>query len=343
MDSSAIAVAVKKIQQEQTTEPFEVNGVTAVYDRVHPCQERYYAGLVGESLGLPVHFVPGVDYPMLQPGVVTTRPLELEKPGYWLAIKREIALHAPAVLTGAAADNLLECSPARSDLGEVSIGKILFELMRLRWRYGRMPSLGTGVLARLKGRKQRARNRLVSPLLYPGWINPEFARQMNLKERWRQWQEWQPANLHPRHPSAHNSLVGPDWNTDDICMLSDFTFAEERDPYLDLKLVEFVFSIPNLPWLFQKHLLRTAMNEDLPGEIIRRPKTPLGDLNHTLMKQPENSWVDNWKPAPLLSAYVNHKRIPPIRQDPWDAIAAYVNLRPLILNTWLDQIGRSSA
>lgn len=161
---------------------------------------------------------------------------------------------------------------------------------------------------------------------------------MGLKERWSEWLSWQPSNSSRRHPSAHNSLIGPDWNTDDLCMEPNFTLAEERDPYLDLRLIKFIFALPSIPWLFHKHILRRAMTNQLPEEIIRRPKTPLGDLTQSLLMHPENIWVKHWHPSPELSAYVEQTRIPEIVMEPWDGVAAYINLRPLLLDTWIQQV-----
>ena len=77
---------------------------------------------------------------------------------------------------------------------------------------------------------------------------------------------WHPVPQHRRHPAAHAALVGPDWNTDDYYLSPTFTLAEKRDPFLDLRLIEFIFSLPSLPWLFKKHILRRAMEPELPGE-----------------------------------------------------------------------------
>jgi asparagine synthase (glutamine-hydrolysing) len=337
MDSSSIAATVRRLQKEQAVGPLEVTAVTAVFDRVHPCRERYYSGLVGRSLALPVHYVSGDDYPLLKPAVATTRPIELYNPAFWLEFNRQTAAHGRVVLTGAAADNLLEFSTVRSNLREINPGRVLIDLVRLRRRYGVMPPLGTGLLARLKRGALKRTNRLVSPYPYPPWLNPVFEKKEGLRDRWAEWLSWRPSPLHPRHPGAHNALVGPDWNTDDLYFVSDFPFPEERDPFLDLRLIEFIFSLSSLPWLFKKHLLRRAMAKELPSEITSRPKTPLGNLHDSLLMQPENSWVDRWDPIQKLSAYVERTKIPPLANSAWAPKDSYVHLRPLLFNTWMAQ------
>jgi asparagine synthase (glutamine-hydrolysing) len=52
---------------------------------------------------------------------------------------------------------------------------------------------------------------------------------------------------------------------------------EGRYPFLDHELLEWVFHLPSqykLPLLSQKHLLRESFRDDLPAEIVDRPKQP---------------------------------------------------------------------
>jgi hypothetical protein len=48
-------------------------------------------------------------------------------------------------------------------------------------------------------------------------------------------------------------------------------------PLFDLRLVEYVWSVPPFPWRSGKHLLREAMRYRLPEAVRVRPKTPLFD------------------------------------------------------------------
>ena len=55
LDSSGMAVAACDLLRERPG-TFSVEAFTAVYDRLIPDQERYYAGLVAKHLGIPIHF-----------------------------------------------------------------------------------------------------------------------------------------------------------------------------------------------------------------------------------------------------------------------------------------------
>jgi len=123
-------------------------------------------------------------------------------------------------------------------------------------------------------------------------------------------------------------------------MTSDFVLPEQRDPYLDTRVVEFVLSLPALPWLFNKDILRRAMAAKLPAEVIERPKTPLGMLQHSLLELPGSQWVDDWQSSPALLQYVDREKIPQLVGGSCDPAASYVNVRPLLLQRWLEGVGR---
>lgn len=46
-------------------------------------------------------------------------------------------------------------------------------------------------------------------------------------------------------------------------------------PFMDPRVISFCFSLPSVPWLQRKHLLRRAMRGSLPTELLERPKSPL--------------------------------------------------------------------
>ena len=50
---------------------------------------------------------------------------------------------------------------------------------------------------------------------------------------------------------------------------------EWRHPYLDLRVLEFMLSVPPIPWARRKFLLRKAMHGRLPRQILSRRKTPM--------------------------------------------------------------------
>ncbi len=333
LDSSAIAATVRQLEKEKRVNPSRVDAVTAVFDRLLPCKERYYAGIVAKYLDIPIHYLNGDNSSLIEPMVLTTRPLEIDTFTYWLDIKKTFASQSRVVLTGASADNLLEFSSPFSTLNEANHINALWNLYKLRRRYNIQFSFRR-VLSFLK--KMSKGNVLISPYPCPEWFTPEFENRVKLKELWGETLAWTPSPLNKRHPKAHNSLTGPDWNTDDIIMQSDFTFAEERDPFLDLRLVEFMFSLPPVPWFFNKHILRESMRELLPRDIIMRPKTPLGNRQTALLKKNSSKWIGEWKARPELTQYIKEENIPILTKPDLNTSTCYQALRTITLNSWLN-------
>ena len=83
---------------------------------------------------------------------------------------------------------------------------------------------------------------------------------------------------HPWHPEAVASFTSPIWQA----MFDDYAIQEIletgvnwRHPYVDLRVLHFMLSVPPIPWGWKKHLTRRAMRGRLPDEVLAREKTPL--------------------------------------------------------------------
>jgi asparagine synthase (glutamine-hydrolysing) len=114
------------------------------------------------------------------------------------------------------------------------------------------------------------------PPKLPPWLKPEFVDRLHLAERIRDLGEGGDAS-HPWHPGAMASFTSPIWQD----YLGNYDLQESlaplrwRHPYLDLRVLQFMLSVPPIPWGWRKHLVREAMRGRLPGAVLRRPKTPL--------------------------------------------------------------------
>jgi asparagine synthase (glutamine-hydrolysing) len=113
----------------------------------------------------------------------------------------------------------------------------------------------------------------------------------------------------------------------------NYTPPDRTDPFMDLRVVEFILSLPVLPWLHKKYILRRAMQGELPPEVLARPKTPLGRLHKSLFAQPNLEWADNWQPVPELLEYVQPELIPSLIDGKCNDPG--LHMRPMLLNSWL--------
>lgn len=119
------------------------------------------------------------------------------------------------------------------------------------------------------------RDNTVAALL-PRWLNPDFANRLHLVERIQSLGNGGDSS-HPWHPEAMASFTSPIWQSH----FADFDFLETlgpvvwRHPYLDVRVLEYLLSVPPVPWGWKKQLVREAMRGRLPPELLAREKTPI--------------------------------------------------------------------
>ena len=109
---------------------------------------------------------------------------------------------------------------------------------------------------------------------------------------------------------------------------------EVRHPFIDVRLVEYLLSIPTKPWCVNKHILRCAMKDRLPDAVLNRPKTPLaGDPALQLTRRAGVRWLDNFEVTPQLTRFVNLSQRRSLAEETPNEL--WANLRVFALNHWL--------
>lgn len=335
LDSPAIVAVASQLVQSGEVD-CELTAYTMVYDRIHPDNEAYYASLAARKIGIP-HHISSVDRFLLQDTLPNiSEPRFILQNGLYEATQREKRTFGNVSLHGYGADELFLPTPLYQVLisqGARNGVSLFFWL----WRFlGHRPSLG-GVRQALNPLRRRAGAREI-PFDFPTWLNPDFEQRLDLRGRWNEYWNWEPAETHSLHPTAYLSVLFPTRTArSELLHPPDFTPVEGTDPFLDLRVVDFVMSLPPQPWFNRKYLLRRAMRDLLPPEVVNRPKTILGWLLTSLLQQPDTEWIDEWEATSDLDAYVNRAAIPRIAGNPSEYRAALVNLRPMFLNQWLLQ------
>ena len=83
-------------------------------------------------------------------------------------------------------------------------------------------------------------------------------------------------------------------------------------PLFDLRVVEFLLSLPPIPWAVDKTILRqTARARSLPESISARPKSPLaGDPRDELLRRSGESAEKRMNASAALGHYVVSERLP---------------------------------
>jgi asparagine synthase (glutamine-hydrolysing) len=336
LDSTSVAAVAQRLVPS-TAGPRELRAFTVVFDRLIPDEERSYAGLAAQGLGIPIHYFPADDYGLYEGW--DRHELDTPEPsdGPSLLLHRDwlrrIAAHGRVALTGHGCDPALMGSPAyAAALVRTGHWAQLAADLGHALACGSLPKVG------FRARLRRWRTRRQPPPTLPPWINPRLAKRLDLAERWSRFQA-QERSVHPRRPESWRALTAPFWPGFFELYDAGVTGVpgEHWHPFFDLRVMGYLLAIPAIPWCDNKAILRLAMRGLLPEAIRGRPKTPLGDDPYrALLQREESAWVDRFEAAPDLHAFVVRERIPPLfREGNSDAI--WNNLRPLSLNYWLQR------
>jgi asparagine synthase (glutamine-hydrolysing) len=336
MDSSSIAATIGELNQKKS-QSISLNAATITYDSIHPSDEKRFVDEVSEHLKLSTHYIDAGNYPLLSPPVLTTSPLELYQPLLWLNLHQYAYRTSRVMLNGDGGDEIMAFTSVRDALKDVNLPRALVSIFRLKGYYGSYPPLGTGLRKITKDILSRNKGP-TAPYPYPEWINPELEETLDLKLHWSESWSAIPANKPCRHPKMYESILTPDWNTDDKYMNCSFTLPEQRSPFLDPRLIKFMTSVPAVPWLFKKHILRRSMLGKLPESVLRRPKTPLGFIHDSLIKNTDNRILNGWNSARELANYIDRSKLPGLNEASVGGADSYINLRPLLLNQWLCEL-----
>jgi asparagine synthase (glutamine-hydrolysing) len=308
MDSSSVAAMCKEVLAERCVPKRGLFACTAVYERSIPDEEGYYAALVGEALGIPVHYFPLDDYELfgtLDRGSATAvepviDPLESDGVLFDFAARR-----TRVMLTGHGGDPAFRFDPFYL-LGLLRRGRALrvaSESLRHLFSFGRPPSVGARTV-------WRRRIRSADPFAgYPVWLKPEFEERWELRRRWREWQR-PTAGTHggrATRPESRAMLLGSTWTNyfESVDPGTTGATVEVRHPFFDVRLLRFALGIPAIPWCVNKELLRRAMRDRLPEVVRTRPKTPLaGDPAHAFPPRRFAMLAHRLRTAPELERFV---------------------------------------
>lgn len=340
LDSTSVAATAHELLLKKS-KPFNLRAYTVVYDQLIPDQERYYSGLVAKKLGIPIHYLVVDGYRLYErwerPELCWPEPAEHPLLAILIDQLDQAVAHSRVVLRGEGGDPILYPSNLYfSDLvKELRFGCLVTEVGQYVLSHGRLP--GLGFRSRLKRWLGLGKPPWQPP--FPAWLNPTLAERLDLLGRLEKLNK-EPRPIHPVRPEAYQSLISPYWqyvfeNYDPG--ITSFP-VEARQPFFDLRLVNYLLSIPPMPWCVDKELLRVAMRGTLPESVRLRPKAPLaGDPVSKLLQHPDARWVNNFKAIPELAKYVDRDAVPQVTgtQEKLDASELWMHMHPLALNYWL--------
>ena len=336
LDSPTVAASAKRILSRDGSAA-GLCAYTAVFKNLIPDEERRYAGLVAEALKIPIQFHAddGVGLWQQLNHESNCWPEPVHSPGWGgeQAQLRQIAARNRVAFTGFGADPALSCLLSvhfLQLLKKRQFGYALAAAMRYLAAEGRFSRLY------LRTRLQRWFASKSQTPYYPGWLNKDLEKRLGLRERWDTLTRATTPNAAVRSV-AYEAMVDPFWPSLFEGCDSGVTRVpvEVCHPFFDLRLVDFLLALPALPWCSDKELLREAARGILPDAVRLRRKSPLlADPLIALLQQPESAWVDSFEGVPELGRYVERRLIPKVFGEK-EAWTAWIHLRPLSLNFWL--------
>ncbi|MGE5148477.1 MAG: asparagine synthase-related protein [Rhodospirillaceae bacterium] len=233
--------------------------------------EPRFASLIAESLGIALGFDKAdaaYDPRWRERGIRTSEPTPAIVNAYReQVLARSMADEASVWFFGEGPDNALAFER------EAYLGWLLrtgrwAQAASALWRY---------VGLKLGEREPRPQPSLAPPPVLselPRWLRPDFVERTGLRARVRAFQS--PPHDHPWRPRAIGSFGTPAWQALLGGLEADRAHGLDwRHPYLDLRVLQFLLSVPPVPWARRKLVMREAMRGRLPAEVLERRKTPL--------------------------------------------------------------------
>jgi asparagine synthase (glutamine-hydrolysing) len=257
-----------------------------------------------------------------------------------IAVHAKPAASSRVLLRGDGADPLLDAplSVLASRLKGGPYRRLMSDFLWLTYKRQQVPRFG--IRTTLRGALGFSKPPAVQP--FPEWLSPMLQRKFHLRERWvnsNNAEDIRPGfELADSYWPLYFELIDPG-----TMRLP----AENRYPFVDLRLLRYLLRLPPIPWFAEKSLLRIAMNGRLPREVLTRPKTPLaGNPWARLLPPAETGW---WKarlvPAAGFEDFVEIESANTVlakvaaaaqaKNDRNDINLLRSSLRPLSLNLWL--------
>ena len=341
LDSGSVAAVAREVTA-RTRGTSELHAFTVTYAAETAAEETAFARKTAAFLNVPHQAIPldGIE-PFERrddPEFAYPEPTDDAFFAGLFEEFRAISTHSRVALSGEGADNVMHFQMwpfASTLLREKRFGRFLavsaayLNVRRFPWR---------GI--RYRANTMLGRNGGAPG--FPTWIAPEFARRMNLADRWREQNARYESTTHPTLPKAHASLSLPQWqqlfeNSDPGVTRHP---VEVRYPFLDLRVVNYLLALPAFPWVYEKSILREAMIGKLPEEVRKRPKKPLAsDPLAGKLRQYRERLAAEWGWTEEIEAYITGTKLE-AAQKARTGEPAPEELRPLCLNFWLQTARR---
>ena len=340
IDSPALAAVACDLSRERALN-LDLRAYTTIVS--FGPDEGFYAGLVAEQLGIPIEYRDGDEEsihtnweqvrfhtpePPNNTGVLPIHPTSWD----------QIGRYSRVFLQGEGPDNAfsVEWKPYVSYLiRQRRYGRLFVDSCSYLATHRRIPFWG-----KISAAFRKAEYDGPAGPSFPSWINKNLESRLGLRARWESYYSPPPA-LHPVRPLNYALLHIPG-EFQDMFRSHDPEVTqspvEVRYPFMDLRLLRFLLTVPPIPWCRAKYLLRRSMKGKLPDAVLRRPKE--GMPTEMLMERIERGRTALVKTAPEFATYVDAHMLPIKASESMWAAGGIMLAR--LLNHWLQYSYRSA-
>lgn len=319
MDSTTLAAVARDAAPDVT-----LHALTSGAPARVPSDDDRLAPLVAARLGIWHASLSSDDTTPLSwldaPDPYPSQPVDEPELADWRASALVAARRAPIAIFGEDGDTLLQPPTLLAQVRTQSVVEVASSWWRFRRTAGHWPWIGLEWRRRLRRLLGREPDR--TP-----WLRAEAHRAVG------------PAPTHQRHPVRRASvrlLTSGLWETLYEGMSPSLTGAASlvTFPLMDPRVIEYVFAIPPVPWGQDKRLLREAMRDRLPPEVVTRPKTPFVGAIEARVAQWRAAGGANATLSERVAPWVDRAVVRDIYQrgDPYAVVDAW---RVLQLDRWL--------
>ncbi|MCX7363628.1 MAG: asparagine synthase C-terminal domain-containing protein [Alphaproteobacteria bacterium] len=332
LDSTTLAAAAVEVAGD----PARVVADCVHFERLMPDDEKFFGMMAARQLGIelrttaiddlaydPDWRMRSIPTPEPMVSIVHAHPDRL--------LNRAMAAEAGVWLFGEGPDNALRFE-RRAYLAWLFGQRRWGRLAQAAWQYLGAKGMGdwAGTLRRYTTRDRSGH----AEAELPSWLTSDLVERSQLEDRLRSLDKGGGETAHPWHPEAIASFSHPVWERMFASCDLDETQAPFvwRHPFLDLRVLHFMLSVPPVPWARRKLLMREAMRGRLPEPVLARDKTPLA--RYPLAEAIRRQGLPELPPGDRVGAWVDVERLPagPISDADLDRVVAVH-----ALDYWLTQ------
>jgi asparagine synthase (glutamine-hydrolysing) len=315
VDSTALAACTLEV----TGSAGRVVAECEYYEQAKHLREEHFAALAARHLGIDLSFRVfdqlAYDVDWRERGIAWAEPTRAITSAHnYRVVNRQLAERAAVWFWGEGPDNALQLDRDAYLSWLAGRGHWL-RLATALLQYGRVKGVA-GWRETLRRRTQ-AEAPQIAYSAPPRWLDHGLVERLRLAERDRDLGDGG-ERAHPWHPAALASLTSPIWQGffDDFDLQESLAPIVWRHPFLDVRLLEFMFAVPPIPWAWKKTLVRDSMVGRLPDEVVAREKTPLSLYPEAILMQKHGA--PEFARGSELARYVDVRRLPSFEESPYE-------------------------